>query len=1089
MRKYLLLFLLLLLHRQVFSQAEYEYCYWIDDRSDKRYYGTSETSHWHLQIDVAELDETLHHLHIQVKDTAGRWSSPRTGLFLRLPIATNLTARYWFDNGGVVETEVTNGVHSIDVSGLSHGLHFFHYQVKGSGGAYSPVRTSMFYNSKQGDIVRYDYWVNNDMENLQVKGAVPTDTLFRLTDTLDVASYPIRPEAFHFEVADGKPRIYGKNELHARFYNSNGAYVEDSAMYVDGGSCREVTGILPLQPDMPRTDDTPEADSIRWYQVETFADTDLKFIVSQACTVEVFSSEGTKLLRMSGEAVTDTFSCHAANEGTYYVALHSTAVTDMLTTISYTISYVRQFTIDYVVDGNLYAKDTVILGDSIVPMTEPVKKGYTFSGWSEIPETMPAQDITVTGSFTVNTYKVTYTVDGAVHATDSIAYGTALTAIAAPTKEGHTFSGWSEIPATMPASDVTVTGSFTVNTYKVTYTVDGAVHATDSVAFGTTLTAIAAPTKKGYTFSGWSEIPETMPAQDVTVTGSFSVNSYKITYTVDGTVHATDSVAFGTTLTAIAAPTKEGHTFSGWSEIPATMPASDVTVTGSFTVNTYKVTYTVDGEVHATDSVAYGTALTALAAPTKEGYTFSGWSEIPETMPANDVTVTGSFAIDTYKLTYMVDGAEYATDSIVYGTALMAMEAPVKEGYTFSGWSEIPRTMPANDVMVTGEFILNSVQTDNQGLVYELNQAGNAFVVSGCTDDLIDDVVIPSVLYELPVEAIKDKALMGTSEIKSVVIPESVNAVGTKVFYGCSSLLVVEWNATAPVRDECFDKAGNHGNMLVFVSNTATEVTYQGNVIIENTADRIMLTDGLPFRNTRTFTTRSISYSHDFTKHTKIGVSGGWEAMVLPFDVQTVTNEKKETLLPFGLVDFESSLPYWAAELQDDETFSLVQQIKANTPFIMQVPNSDEYEDRYNVAGEVTFSATNVTVLPTTDMEQEAGNGYVMLGSYEGTTADSRVYALNDEECTADGETYMAGSIFVANARDIRPFEAYVYTANAGRAPYLRVGNAGETGVGHSTFNVQHSTEIYDLTGRKVQNTETLKGGIYIINGKKVVIK
>ena len=96
--------------------------------------------------------------------------------------------------------------------------------------------------------------------------------------------------------------------------------------------------------------------------------------------------------------------------------------------------------------------------------------------------------------------------------------------------------------------------------------------------------------------------------------------------------------------------------------------------------------------------------------------------------------------------------------------------------------------------------------------------------------------------------------------------------------------------------------------------------------------------------------------------------------------------------------------------------------------------------------------------------------------------------AHNDEEYTADGETYMAGSIFVANARDIRPFEAYVYTTNAGRAPYLRIGKE-TTSIVLSTGNGQLTTEIYDLTGRKVQNTETLKGGIYIINGKKVVIK
>ena len=53
--------------------------------------------------------------------------------------------------------------------------------------------------------------------------------------------------------------------------------------------------------------------------------------------------------------------------------------------------------------------------------------------------------------------------------------------------------------------------------------------------------------------------------------------------------------------------------------------------------------------------------------PMKEGYTFSGWSEIPETMPAQDVTVTGSFTINKYKLTYMVDGAEYKSYEIEFG--------------------------------------------------------------------------------------------------------------------------------------------------------------------------------------------------------------------------------------------------------------------------------------------------------------------------------------------------------------------------------------------------------------------------------------
>ena len=40
-----------------------------------------------------------------------------------------------------------------------------------------------------------------------------------------------------------------------------------------------------------------------------------------------------------------------------------------------------------------------------------------------------------------------------------------------------------------------------------------------------------------------------------------------------------------------------------------------------------------------------------------------------------------------------------------------------------------------------------------------------------------------------------------------------------------------------------------------------------------------------------------------------------------------------------------------------------------------------------------------------------------------------------------------------------------------------------------SPFNIKRSTKIYDLTGRKVLNVENLKGGIYIVNGRKVVVK
>ena len=298
-------------------------------------------------------------------------------------------------------------------------------------------------------------------------------------------------------------------------------------------------------------------------------------------------------------------------------------------------------TLTYLVDGETYSTYTLEEGNEISPEDEPTKEGYTFSGWSSIPETMPASDLTITGTFVPNKYKLTYFVDGGEYKTSEIEFGSAITAEDNPTKEGYTFSGWSEIPETMPASDVTITGSFTINKYKLTYTLDGEEYKTAEVDYGTALTPEEAPVKEGYTFSGWSEIPSTMPANDVTVTGTFTANKYKLTYMVDGEEYKTSEVDYGTAITAEAVPTKEGYTFSGWSEIPSTMPAEDVTVTGTFTVNKYTITYMVDNTVLMTEEVAYGSTI-APPKSQKDGYDIL-WSFYPTTMPAYSITINGTY--------------------------------------------------------------------------------------------------------------------------------------------------------------------------------------------------------------------------------------------------------------------------------------------------------------------------------------------------------------------------------------------------------------------------------------------------------------
>ena len=64
----------------------------------------------------------------------------------------------------------------------------------------------------------------------------------------------------------------------------------------------------------------------------------------------------------------------------------------------------------------------------------------------------------------------------------------------------------------------------------------------------------------------------------------------------------------------------------------------------------------------------------------------------------------------TYTLTYMVDGETYATEEIEYGETIVLKDAPKKEGYLFSGWSKVPATMPAHDVTVTGTFTVDGIE-------------------------------------------------------------------------------------------------------------------------------------------------------------------------------------------------------------------------------------------------------------------------------------------------------------------------------------------------------------------------------------------
>ena len=185
--------------------------------------------------------------------------------------------------------------------------------------------------------------------------------------------------------------------------------------------------------------------------------------------------------------------------------------------------------------GGTYATQIVQAGEKAVKPDDPKVNGLTFGGWytdedcidgNEYNFTAPVtKDMTLTAKWTANSYTITFDTNGGSKI-DPITqdYGTAINAPAAPTKTGYTFMGWEpELPAAMPAGDMTIKAQWRINRYTVTFDTDGgSAVAPITQDYGTAITAPADPTREGYTFIGWDKaIPTTMPAENMTITAKW----------------------------------------------------------------------------------------------------------------------------------------------------------------------------------------------------------------------------------------------------------------------------------------------------------------------------------------------------------------------------------------------------------------------------------------------------------------------------------------------------------------------------------------------------------------------------------------
>ncbi len=320
--------------------------------------------------------------------------------------------------------------------------------------------------------------------------------------------------------------------------------------------------------------------------------------------------------------------------------------------------------------------------------------------------------------------------NGTPSATEEKLYDLKIT-LPTPEKQGYTFAGWynGETPMEqqfrMPAEALTLTAHWTARD-DTSYTVehydqnaDGTYPAKPSrteALTGTTAAQVTAEAKALEHYHADEGNSSAVLTGTVAADGSlvlkryYARDTFALTF-VNGEQRDIDTKRWGA---AIVVPSlkKTGYTLSWDKEIPAAMPTEDSTFTAVWTVRQYTLTFNTDGGSEiAPITQDYGTAVTAPADPTRTGYTFSGWDKaIPETMPAENTTITARWSVNRYTITFDADGGS-AVSAITknYGAAVSAPTAPTKTGYTFAGWQlgDAPytfSTMPAESITLTARW-------------------------------------------------------------------------------------------------------------------------------------------------------------------------------------------------------------------------------------------------------------------------------------------------------------------------------------------------------------------------------------------------
>ena len=318
-------------------------------------------------LDVSSLSDGLHTLHALLVGADGTVCSTMSDVFIKdesvqpeeslFPVIAARRVAYWFDDdaNNIQVSKGLSGTYKIDASSLSDGLHLLHYYVVGEDGLSYGTTSTMFLKNESiyaqnipNGITKYAYWLNDCSTPVQTVTLDKTVNPYTLMALLPAPHQPIRSTKFHFQVEDGVPTIYAKNDFHIRFYDARGEFVdnfmEGEKIYVDYGVSQQVTVTELLESGKTITIDKPADNTIKWYSLNVEQGDSLEFKLDHAATIQLFSPSGEEVYNASGAESVKWSGCHAWESGTFYLALHDVTAKNS-STISLDYNHIDKYAV------------------------------------------------------------------------------------------------------------------------------------------------------------------------------------------------------------------------------------------------------------------------------------------------------------------------------------------------------------------------------------------------------------------------------------------------------------------------------------------------------------------------------------------------------------------------------------------------------------------------------------------------------------------------------------------------------------------------------------------------------------------------